>query len=74
MFQKTIIFYRLTDNELKKPGLTALSKHSIVTKINAVEVERSLVGLLDFKSSGRREKRLRWVRFPCTSATYKMFK
>jgi hypothetical protein len=33
MFQKTIIFYRLTDNELKKPGLTALSKHSIVTKL-----------------------------------------
>ncbi len=39
---------------------------------SAGEVERSLVGLLDFKSSGRREKRLRWVRFPCTSAIYAM--
>jgi hypothetical protein len=33
-------------------------------------VDRALVALLDFKSSGRREQRLRWVRFPCTSATF----
>ena len=33
-----------------------------------MEVDRSLVGLLDFKSSGGREERPRWVRFPHTSA------
>lgn len=36
--------------------------------IDEVEVRSYLVGLLDFKSSGGRRKRPRWVRFPCTSA------
>ena len=40
-----------------------------LVSMQAMEVERALVALPDFKSGVPGEKPGRWVRFPCTSAT-----